>query len=192
MSWYSESPRATNMPGVEYIAARMRRSAGGRPMPARASWATSPCTRARSSRPAPRCQQRPTHAGHAGPALSRPSLAQPLRLRDTMSIFARALSRLFPNDLAVDLGTANTLVYAPGQGIVLNEPSIVALNTSDRSVLAVGAEAKAMLGRTPGTIEVIRPLRHGVIADYDTTEKMLYHFIRRAQPRRSPVHPRVG
>ena len=108
-----------------------------------------------------------------------------------MSIFARALSRLFPNDLAVDLGTANTLVYAPGQGIVLNEPSIVALNTSDRSVLAVGAQAKAMLGRAPGTIEVIRPLRHGVIADYDTTEKMLYHFIRRAQPRRSPVHPRV-
>src|SRR4029450_8555792 len=106
-------------------------------------------------------------------------------------MLSRLLSRLFPNDLAVDLGTANTLVYAPGQGIVLNEPSIVALNTSDRSVLAVGAQAKAMLGRAPGTIEVVLPLRHGVIADYDTTEKMLYHFIRRAHRRRSPVHPRV-
>jgi len=93
--------------------------------------------------------------------------------------------------MAVDLGTANTLVHAPGEGIVLNEPSIVALSTADRSVIAVGAQAKAMLGRAPGTIEVVRPLRHGVIADYDTTEKMLYHFIRRAHRRRSPVHPRV-
>jgi rod shape-determining protein MreB len=100
--------------------------------------------------------------------------------------------RLFAQrDLAVDLGTANTLVYLPGQGIVLNEPSIVALGSRDRSVLAVGLPAKAMLGRAPGTIDVIRPLRHGVIADYDTTEKMLYHFIRRVQRRRSPVHPRV-
>ena len=103
----------------------------------------------------------------------------------------RALSHFFPSDMAVDLGTANTLVYAPGEGIVLNEPSIVALSTADRSVIAVGAQAKAMLGRAPGTIEVVRPLRHGVIADYDTTEKMLYHFIRRAHRRRSPVHPRV-
>jgi rod shape-determining protein MreB and related proteins len=103
----------------------------------------------------------------------------------------RALSHFFPSDMAVDLGTANTLVYAPGQGIVLNEPSIVALSTADRSVIAVGAQAKAMLGRAPGSIEVIRPLRHGVIADYDTTEKMLYHFIRRAHRRRSPIHPRV-
>src|SRR4029450_9132841 len=106
-------------------------------------------------------------------------------------MLSRLLSRLFPNDLAVDLGTANTLVYAPGQGIVLNEPSIVALNKSDRPVLAVGAQAKAMLGRAPGTIEVVRPLRHGVIADYDTTEEMLYDFIRSAHPKRSPVHPRV-
>jgi len=103
----------------------------------------------------------------------------------------RFLSHFFPSDMAVDLGTANTLVYAPGEGIVLNEPSIVALSTADRSVIAVGAQAKAMLGRAPGTIEVVRPLRHGVIADYDTTEKMLYHFIRRAHRRRSPVHPRV-
>jgi rod shape-determining protein MreB len=103
----------------------------------------------------------------------------------------RALAQLFPSDLALDLGTANTLVYVPGRGIVLNEPSIVAVHASDRSLLAVGTQAKAMLGRAPGTIEVIRPLRHGVIADYDVTEKMLHHFIRHAHRSRSPVHPRV-
>ncbi len=103
----------------------------------------------------------------------------------------RALAQLFPSDLAVDLGTANTLVYVPGRGIVVNEPSIVAVHVRDRSVLAVGKQAKAMLGRAPGTIEVIRPLRHGVIADYDSTEKMLQHFIRHAHRSRSPVHPRV-
>ena len=102
-----------------------------------------------------------------------------------------ALAQLFPSDLALDLGTANTLVHVPGQGIVLNEPSIVAVQTSDRSVLAVGKQAKAMLGRCPGSIEVIRPLRHGVIADYDSTAKMLHHFIRQARRSRSPVHPRV-
>src|SRR5215813_6391842 len=103
----------------------------------------------------------------------------------------RALAQFFPSDLAVDLGTANTLVYAPERGIVLNEPSIVAVHTRDRSVLAVGAQAKAMLGRAPGSVEVIRPLRHGVIADYNTTEKMLNHFIRHAHRARSPVHPRI-
>src|SRR5262245_29583285 len=103
----------------------------------------------------------------------------------------RALAAIFPSNLAVDLGTANTLIYVPGQGIVVDEPSIVAVHGRDRSVLAVGVQAKAMLGRAPGTIEVIRPLRHGVIADYDTTEKMLHHFIRRAHRSRGPVHPRV-
>jgi rod shape-determining protein MreB and related proteins len=103
----------------------------------------------------------------------------------------RALAQLFPSDMALDLGTANTLVYVPGQGIVLDEPSIVAVQTSDRAVLAVGRQAKAMLGRAPGSIEVIRPLRHGVIADYDSTAKMLNHFIRQARRSRSPVHPRV-
>ena len=103
----------------------------------------------------------------------------------------RTLAQLFPRDLAVDLGTANTLVYVPGHGVVLNEPSIVAVHARDRSLLAVGVQAKAMLGRAPGTIDVIRPLRHGVIADYDTTEKMLNHFIRHAYRSRSMVHPRV-
>ena len=94
-------------------------------------------------------------------------------------------------DMAVDLGTANTLVFIRGRGIVLFEPSVVAISEETGKVHAVGAEAKRMIGRTPASIRAVRPLRHGVIADYDTTEKMLYHFIRRAQPRRSPVHPRV-
>ena len=106
-------------------------------------------------------------------------------------LLQRARALLFPSDLAVDLGTANTLVYVPGRGVVVNEPSIVAVHSSDRSVLAVGTKAKAMLGRTPGTIELIRPLRHGVIADYDITETMLHHFIRRARRARTLMHPRV-
>ena len=106
-------------------------------------------------------------------------------------LLQRALAMLFPSNLAVDLGTANTLIYVPGQGIVVNEPSIIAVHSSNRSVLAVGAQAKAMLGRAPGAIDVVRPLRHGVIADYDSTGKMLHHFIRRAQRARRPVHPRI-
>lgn len=98
---------------------------------------------------------------------------------------------IFSKDLAVDLGTANTLVYLRGQGIVLDEPSIVALNQRDRSVLAVGREAKAMLGRAPGTIQVIRPLQHGVIADFDITEKMLHHLITRAHQGWNLARPRV-
>ncbi len=106
-------------------------------------------------------------------------------------LLQRARALLFPSDLAVDLGTANTLVYVPGRGVVVNEPSIVAVHSSDRSVLAVGTKAKAMLGRNPPTIELIRPLRHGVIADYDITEAMLHHFIRRAHRARTLAHPRV-
>jgi len=97
----------------------------------------------------------------------------------------------FSNDMAVDLGTANTLVYVKGEGIVLNEPSIVAINQRDNSVLAVGKEAKAMLGRTPGNIVAIRPLKDGVIADFDVTEKMLSYFIRRVHKRRALVRPRI-
>jgi rod shape-determining protein MreB len=106
-------------------------------------------------------------------------------------LLQRTLARFFAPDLAIDLGTANTLLHVPGRGVVLNEPSIVAVNSRDGSVLAAGNEAKAMLGRTPGSIDVIRPLRHGVIADYDSTQKMLHHFIRRVHPSRNPVHPRV-
>jgi rod shape-determining protein MreB len=100
----------------------------------------------------------------------------------------------FSNDLAIDLGTANTLVYVKGKGIVLSEPSVVALrkNGRDRNrVLAVGREAKMMLGRTPGNIVAIRPLKDGVIADYEITESMLRHFIQKVHNRRSLIRPRI-
>ena len=97
----------------------------------------------------------------------------------------------FSNDMAIDLGTANTLVYVKSEGIVLNEPSIVAIHQADNTVLAVGKEAKAMLGRTPGNIVAIRPLKDGVIADFDVTEKMLNYFIRRVHKRRALVRPRI-
>ena len=99
------------------------------------------------------------------------------------------LAGFFSNDLAIDLGTANTLVFVRGQGIVMNEPSFVAIHLADHSVLAVGHEAKAMLGRTPGNITAIRPLKHGVIADFDVTEKMLHYFITKVHRRRTLVHP---
>ena len=108
-----------------------------------------------------------------------------------MSILLRALAQLFSEDLAVDLGTANTLVYVRGKGVVLDEPSVVAISRRDNSLLAVGEEAKAMLGRAPGSIDVRRPLRHGVIADFDVAEKMLNYFIRKAHRRQRLVHPRI-
>ena len=99
-----------------------------------------------------------------------------------------AQARLRPSfgtrDLAVDLGTANTLVYVRGEGIVMDEPSVVAIDTATNAVHAVGEEAKRMIGRTPASISAIRPLRHGVIADFDVTEQMLRYFIRRVQQRR--------
>jgi rod shape-determining protein MreB len=100
----------------------------------------------------------------------------------------------FSNDLAIDLGTANTLVFVKGKGIVLNEPSVVAVHKDARGmkkVLAVGLEAKSMLGRTPGNIVAIRPMRDGVIADFDITEAMLKHFILRVHNRKSLVRPRI-
>jgi len=87
-------------------------------------------------------------------------------------------------DMAVDLGTANTLVYVRGRGIVLNEPSVVAVNQDTGAILAVGLEAKRMIGRTPGNIVAIRPLKDGVIADFDTTERMLKYFIQKVHKRR--------
>jgi rod shape-determining protein MreB len=101
------------------------------------------------------------------------------------------LAPLFSEDLAVDLGTANTLVYVRGKGIALNEPSVVAISHRNNSLLAVGEEARAMLGRAPGSIGVVRPLRHGVIADFDVTKRMLSYFIRKVHRRRRLVHPRV-
>jgi rod shape-determining protein MreB len=103
---------------------------------------------------------------------------------------ASGLMSLASRDMAIDLGTANTLVYVRGQGIVLNEPSVVAINTRDGRALAVGLEAKRMIGRTPSHIQAIRPLRDGVIADFDITEKMLRYFIKKVQPRRW-ARPRI-
>src|SRR2546428_3094770 len=102
-------------------------------------------------------------------------------------MLADQLLGFFSTDLAIDLGTANTLVFVRDKGIVLNEPSIIAVRRADRAVIGVGREAKAMLGRTPDNILAIRPLKDGVIADFDITEKMLRYFIstaRRESPRR--------
>jgi len=112
-----------------------------------------------------------------------------------MNLIIDSLLGFFSSDLALDLGTANTLVYVKGKGIVLSEPSVVAVRTDKRSknkVLAVGAEAKRMLGRTPGNIQAIRPMRDGVIADFEVTEAMLKHFIRKVHNnRRTLVRPRI-
>jgi rod shape-determining protein MreB and related proteins len=103
----------------------------------------------------------------------------------------RSLFSMFSSDLAIDLGTANTLVYAKGKGIVVNEPSIVAINKNTGEVEAVGKEAKEMLGRTPGNIVAIKPMKDGVIADFKVTEKMLNYFIQKAHNRKMLVHPRI-
>lgn len=103
----------------------------------------------------------------------------------------RPVFNFFSSDLAIDLGTANTLIYARNRGIVLSEPSIVAINKITNRVQAVGKEAKEMLGRTPGNIVAIRPMKDGVIADFEVTEKMLLHFIRKAHNGKSWISPRV-
>jgi len=103
----------------------------------------------------------------------------------------RSIFSLFSSDLAIDLGTANTLVFARGKGIVVNEPSIVAINKNTGEVEAVGKEAKEMVGRTPGNIVAIRPMKDGVIADFKVTERMLNYFIQKAHGRKVLVHPRI-
>ncbi|MGD9251138.1 MAG: rod shape-determining protein [Desulfobacterales bacterium] len=111
-----------------------------------------------------------------------------------MNLLFDGILGVFSNDLAIDLGTANTLVYVKGKGIVLNEPSVVAVSTDHRSknrVLAVGLEARNMLGKTPGNIVAIRPMRDGVIADFEVTEAMLRYFIRKVHNRRSFIRPRI-
>ena len=107
----------------------------------------------------------------------------------------RFLTRYFSNDLAIDLGTANTLIYIKGKGIVLDEPSVVAMQTDASHgksvILAVGTEAKKMLGRTPGSIQAIRPMKDGVIADFNVTEKMLKQFIKKVNNSRFAAAPRI-
>ncbi|KOG89676.1 rod shape-determining protein MreB, partial [Streptomyces varsoviensis] len=94
-------------------------------------------------------------------------------------------------DMGIDLGTANTLVYVRGKGVVLNEPSVVAVNTADGGVLSVGFEARETIGRTPSNIVAVRPLRDGVIADFEIAERMLRHFIKRVTGNRRLARPRV-
>ncbi len=106
-------------------------------------------------------------------------------------MFLNSLLALFSNDMGMDLGTANTLVYVKGQGIILFEPSVVAISKGTNKVLAVGNRAKEMLGRTPGHIVAIRPMRDGVIADFEITEQMLRSFITKVHHRRAWVHPRM-
>ncbi|MFO7815816.1 MAG: rod shape-determining protein [Halanaerobiales bacterium] len=101
------------------------------------------------------------------------------------------LSAPFSRDMGIDLGTANTLVYVKGKGIIIREPSVVALKENARKILAVGNEAKNMIGRTPGNIKAVRPMKDGVIADFDVTETMLRHFIRKAHKRNRLVRPRI-
>jgi len=102
-----------------------------------------------------------------------------------------SLFRFFSNDIGIDLGTANTLIYVHGQGIVLNEPSVVAIETGTGKVLAIGRQAKEMLGRTPGEIRAIRPMKDGVIADFEITEKMLSSFIKRVIRHKYLMKPRI-
>ncbi|NLO91628.1 MAG: rod shape-determining protein [Elusimicrobia bacterium] len=101
------------------------------------------------------------------------------------------LFSLFSNDMGMDLGTANSLIYVKGRGIVLREPSVVAIDRENHRVLAVGSEAKQMLGRTPASIVAVRPLRNGVIADFEVTQEMIKYFIRKVHNRRNLLHPRI-
>lgn len=106
-------------------------------------------------------------------------------------MFWKNISGLFSNDIAIDLGTANTLVYRKGIGIVIDEPSVVAISSNNRKIIAIGAEAKAMLGKSPDEVKVIKPMKDGVIADFQVTELMLRNLILRAQKKRFLIKPRV-
>src|SRR5712692_5340143 len=126
-------------------------------------------------------------------------MIEPLRIsgkgkRPIIPVVLNSIFRGFSKDLAIDLGTANTLIYVKGEGIVCNEPSVVAVRQDARAgrrILAVGAKAKEMLGRTPGSIVAIRPLKDGVIADFEIAESMLRHFIQKTHNRRYLVRPRI-
>lgn len=113
------------------------------------------------------------------------------KIREIIQAVYNYMLDLFSNDIGIDLGTANTLVYVKGEGIVLCEPSVVAVERGTSHVLAVGEEAKRMLGRTPGNIIAIRPMRDGVITDFEITEAMLRHFIKKVRHRRFQVRPRI-
>src|SRR5258705_9315112 len=137
------------------------------------------------------CHQRVLLAGTAGTQLKPVGIMRFDWLTRVSLNNLRPLLSLFSEDLAIDLGTVNTRGYALGRGIVVNEPSAVALDDTTGEVQAVGKEAKEMLGRTPGNIRVVTPLKNGVIADFKVTEKMLHYFIQKAHQRRALVHPRI-
>ena len=118
-------------------------------------------------------------------------MESPLKLGKARRILMANNMSFIGRDMAVDLGTANTLVYVRGRGIVLNEPSVVAVNTNTGGILAVGSEAKKMIGRTPGNIVAVRPLKDGVIADFEITERMLRYFILKVHRRRYLARPRM-
>src|SRR6202522_2350287 len=124
-------------------------------------------------------------------SIETPMSSNSFQLRYSRIHNMRSLFSLFSSDLAIDLGTANTLVFAHGKGIIVNEPSIIAVNKLTNEVEAVGKEAKEMLGRTPGNIVAIKPMKDGVIADFRHTEKMLNYFIQKAHNRKMMVHPRI-
>jgi len=114
-----------------------------------------------------------------------------VKFKNTVKKLFNYIQGLLSNDIGIDLGTATTLVYVKGEGVVLCEPSVVAVERGTSHVLAVGEEAKRMLGRTPGNIVAIRPMRDGVITDFEITEAMLRHFIRKVRHRRFQVRPRI-
>ena len=145
-------------------------------------------------------KDRPSWKGMRSPSgrLGSGRISPPSPISDRIELWVRGdmigrMLGLLSADMAIDLGTANTLVYVKGRGIVLNEPSVVAIASvrGRKQVLAVGEEAKLMLGRTPGNIQAIRPLRDGVIADFEVTEEMIKHFIRKVHNRRSFATPQV-
>ena len=110
-----------------------------------------------------------------------------MKLSETLSNFMS----IFTNDIAIDLGTANTLVYTKNSGIMIDEPSVVALNANTNKIIAIGTDAKKMIGKNPQEVKVIKPLKDGVIADFQVTERMLHNLIMRAQKRRFLIKPRI-
>src|SRR3954451_8079603 len=144
--------------------------------------------------PIKRCtaSKRQARTASTWPPRSRPNEGRhPHRSTRRISLSLRSIFSLFSSDLAIDLGTANTCVYARGKGIVVNEPSIVAINKVTGRVEAVGRDAKDMLGRTPGNIVAIKTMKDGLIADFEVTEKMLTYFIKKAHNRNVWVRPRI-
>src|SRR6185437_5398307 len=131
-----------------------------------------------------RISRRTNHTITADSCVRRRSTAVTFTPLARLSLVSQRSGELLGGDLAIDLGTANTLVYARGRGILLDEPSVVAVDMNTKSVVAVGAEAKRMIGRTPGHIQAVRPLQDGVIADYDITAEMLRFFVRKVLRRR--------